>query len=500
MTATLLSVLIGVVVVLAVTALTGYFVAQEFGFVSVDRSRLRTMAETGDDGARRALTVTSRTSFMLSGAQLGITVTGLVVGYVAEPMIGSGVAELLGVTDLPAGLLAAIGAALALLLATVIQMVFGELVPKNYAIARPEATARALALSTTTYLALFGWLIRFFDGAANRLLRALGIEPVHDVDEAATASDLEAIIDTSRDSGSLPEDLSLLLDRVLDFGERSARSAMIPRPDVATVPAGQPLAELVTRMSREHSNYPVVGDSPDDVLGVVHLRDVLALPESEQDGATAGSLARPAMFVPDTLHLPDLLEQMRAERQQLACVLDEFGGLAGIVTVEDVAEELVGEISDEHDEAEARPFQEESGWIVPGALSVEETERLLDHDLPHGAFTTVGGLIVDRLNRLARSGDVVILDLSAYTPRDWSDPAEDQTADDAGPGEGVGGARPGIGGASTETALLQVSVLGVKRRVPATLRLHWITEDGRPCPPPGATDGRADHSDGEAAP
>jgi CBS domain containing-hemolysin-like protein len=273
----LLSLVVGIAVVIAITVLTGYFVAQEFGYMAVDRSRLKARAATGDVGAERALRITRRTSFMLSGAQLGITVTGLLVGYVAEPLIGEGVAGLLGGTGVPAGVGAAIGAVFALLVATVVQMVFGELFPKNLAIARPEPVARALALSTTLYLSAFGWLIRIFDAASNALLKVLRIEPVHDVEHAATPRDLEAIIDESRDSGDLDDDLSTLLDRVLDFTDRTARAAMIPRPRVTSVPARATVAELVEIMACGHSRLPVIDDGPDDVVGVICLRDVLAL-------------------------------------------------------------------------------------------------------------------------------------------------------------------------------------------------------------------------------
>lgn len=177
---TLLGVLAGFAVVLAITALTGYFVAQEFAYMAVDRSRLKARAEAGDAAAGRALAVTRRTSFMLSGAQLGITVTGLLVGYVAEPLIGRGLSEMLGGIGIPTGVGIAVGAVLAILFSTVVQMVFGELFPKNLAIARPEPVARSLALSTSSYLKLFGWLIRLFDQSSNLLLKALKIEPVHE--------------------------------------------------------------------------------------------------------------------------------------------------------------------------------------------------------------------------------------------------------------------------------------------------------------------------------
>ena len=223
-----LSLLLGVAVVLGITVLTGYFVAQEFAYMAVDRATLSARAEAGDATAPRALGVTRRTSFMLSGAQLGITVTGLLVGYVAEPLIGESLGTLLGGVGVPTAVGIGIGAVLALLFSTVVQMLFGELFPKNLAIARPEPVARWLAASTTVYLKVFGWLIWVFDQASNLLLRALRIEPVHDVEHAATARDLEHIVEESRQSGNLPAELSMLVDRILDFPDRNVEHAMIP--------------------------------------------------------------------------------------------------------------------------------------------------------------------------------------------------------------------------------------------------------------------------------
>ncbi|MBN9110602.1 MAG: HlyC/CorC family transporter [Pseudonocardia sp.] len=409
---TVLTILLGIVVVVVITAATGWFVAQEFGYMAVDRARLRSRAATGDTGAERALGITRRTSFMLSGAQLGITVTGLLVGYVAEPLIGEGIGELLGGVGVPTGVGIVIGTVFALLFATVVQMVFGELFPKNLAIARPEPVARALALSTSIYLAVFGWLVHLFDKAAELLLRLLRIEPVHDVEHAATPRDLEAIIDESRDSGALPVDLSTMLDRVLDFTDRHVLAAMIPRPRVTTVQADATVADLVTTMASGHSRLPVLRDDPDDVAGVVCLRDVLALEDTDRDPTTVrvSEIMRPALLVPDSLPLPAVLAELRSAGEEFACVLDEYGGLAGVVTVEDVAEELVGEITDEHDPAGIDvPTVGEGVWTVPGALHVDEVERLLDHPLPEGDHQTVGGLVVSALQRLPETGDEVAI-------------------------------------------------------------------------------------------
>lgn len=206
--------LLGILVILLIIAVNGYFVAQEFAYMAVDRTRLAARAAEGDVSAKRALTVTRRTSFMLSGAQLGITVTGLLVGFVAEPLIGRSLGVLLGGTGIPPEMSITVGTALALVVATIVQMIFGELFPKNLAIANAEPLARGLAHSTLIYLATLGWLISFFDKSANLLLRILRIELVHDLDVSVSSDDLPHIIADSRDSGDLPHDLSLMLDRI----------------------------------------------------------------------------------------------------------------------------------------------------------------------------------------------------------------------------------------------------------------------------------------------
>ena len=450
MIGTILSVLLGVLVVLAITAATGYFVAQEFGYMAVDRSRLKAVAAGGGTDAAaagRALDITRRTSFMLSGAQLGITLTGLLVGYVAEPLIGDGVGELLGVAGVPAGTGIAVGTVLALLLSTGVQMVFGELVPKNLAIARPEPVARSLALSTRVYLALFGWVVLLFDAASNLLLKALRIEPVHDVEHSATRRDLEAIIDDSRDSGDLRPELATLLDRAVDFTDRTARAAMIPRPRVSWVRADDTVDTLVERMAAGHSRYPVLGggegEDTHEVVGVVCLRDVLALGDRDPGVVRVSELMRTPVLVPSSLPLPTVLERLEEVGEEMACVLDEYGGPAGVITVEDVAEELVGEITDEHDAAGSDQARKvDDGWVVPGDRHVDEVGRLIDADLPEGDYRTVGGLVMAELQRLPEPGDVVTLTIPAHDPDE--------------PARG-----------------LRITVRQVARRVPSNVHLVW---------------------------
>jgi CBS domain containing-hemolysin-like protein len=442
-----LTILLGVVVVLLLTAATGYFVAQEFGYMAVDRSRLQARAAAGDSGATQALVITRRTSFMLSGAQLGITVTGLLVGYVAEPLIGASLGELLGGVGIPQAVGVAVGTVLALLFSTVVHMVFGELFPKNLAIARPESVARRLAWSTRVYLAAFGWLIRLFDHASNLLLKAVRIEPVHDVEHSATPRDLEHIVAESRQSGDLPAELSTLLDRVLDLHEQTAEHAMIPRPSVATVAADLPVGDALALMGAGHSRYPVVGGTIDDIVGVVDLRDVLRLDADARRTRMASEVARPPVMVPASLPLPDVLTRLQEAGEELACVVDEYGGWAGIVTVEDIAEEIVGEITDEHDPAGAdEPARGADGsWVVSGAMHIDEVERLLGHDLPDGDHETIGGLVIAELGNLPQPGTEVTVTLPRH-------PADE----DATP------------------RCLSMLVRTVRRRVPGTveLRIH----------------------------
>ncbi len=439
-----LSLLLGLLVVLAITAATGYFVAQEFAYMAVDRSRLNARAADGDAGARRALAVTRRTSFMLSGAQLGITVTGLLVGYVAEPLIGEALGEALGGVGVPTGVGIAVGTVLALLLSTLIQMLFGELFPKNLAISRPEPVAVALATSTNLYLRALGWLIRVFDSASNALLRLLRIEPVHDVEHSATARDLEHIVAESAQSGDLPRELSMLLDRILDFPEQDVEHAMIPRSRVDAVRAGDTVADVRARMSAGHSRYPVLG-ADDQVVGVVHLQDVLAA--DDRDAAPVEALMRPAELVPTSMSLPDALRRLADSRNQLACVLDEYGGLAGVLTFEDLAEELVGEITDEHDPgAQPALVHDDGAWTMAGDVHLDEVERAVGRDLPRGDHKTIGGLAIAAYGALPPAGASVVVLL----PDD--------------PGELAHAGEP-------DPVWLRIDVLTLERHVPALVRV-----------------------------
>lgn len=406
-----LTLLVGVLLTLAIIAACGFFVAQEFAYMSVDRSRMAALAEKGDAQAKRVLAITKRTSFMLSGAQLGITVTGLLIGYVAEPLIGESIGTLLGGVGIDPAISVVIGTVGALLLATVVTMIFGELYPKNFAIASPEPLARALAMPTRIYLLAFGWLITVFDMAANALLRLLRIEPLEDVDESATARDLEAIIEESRASGDLPDDLSMIIDRILDFPERDVEHAMVPRSRIDSISPDTTVGEVRALMATGHTRYPVIGDE-DNPVGVVELIDLL---RGDHDAnAPVSTVMREAVVLPTTMQLPVALDRMRQTRNELACVVDEYGNFDGILTIEDLTEEVIGEISDEHDlEVEEVVNVDEDHWTLPGDVHLDEVERLIGHDLSRDDAETIAGLVVSTHGDLPPEGEVVRIDLPA---------------------------------------------------------------------------------------
>ncbi|MDR7165782.1 CBS domain containing-hemolysin-like protein [Pseudarthrobacter oxydans] len=409
----MLTLLLGVLVTLAIIVACGFFVAQEFAYMSVDRSRMAALAEKGDAKAKRVLAITKRTSFMLSGAQLGITVTGLLIGYVAEPLIGESLGALLGGVGIDPTASVLVGTSAALVLATVVTMIFGELYPKNLAIASPEPLARALATPTRIYLLLFGWLITIFDKAANVLLGLLRIEPLEDVDESATPRDLKAIIEESRKSGHLSDDLSMVFDRILDFPKRDVEHAMVPRSRVDSVPFDATVGEVRAMMATGHTRYPVIGEE-DNPVGVVELIDLLR--SHRDDRLPVSEVMRAAVILPTSMSLPSALARMRETRNELVCVVDEYGNFDGILTIEDLTEEVIGEISDEHDQDTGAPINVGSGaWQFSGDIHLDEVERLIGHDLPHNDDETIAGLLIREHGDLLPEGGLVRIALPDKT-------------------------------------------------------------------------------------
>lgn len=451
MTAAVFTLLLGLVVIALIIAANGYFVAQEFAYMSVDRARLRAAAAEGDARAQRALEITQRTSFMLSGAQLGITVTGLMIGYVAEPLVGASLGTLLGGVGIPREVSITVGTILALAISTVVQMIFGELFPKNYTIAAPLQSALALARSTRIYLALFGWLIRFFDWSANSLLRLLRIEPVHDVDSTATVADLEHIVSTSRETGDLSDNQFLTLDRMLDFPDQDVAHAMIPRSRAGVVHPSTTVAEIRELMAVEHTRYPVI-DEDHSPLGVVHMLDLLG--RDLADDAPVSTVMREPLVLPELMALPDAVDELRARDEQLACVIDEYGGFAGILTIEDLAEEILGDLTDEHDvedQEEITPTAQHV-WVIDGDTHLDEVERAIGHDVQEGDYETLAGLLIAHVGDFPEEGSSHVVEL----PVDPGDYAE---------------------GDEPPQRRLRLTVEEVDRHVPSLVRVELLEED-----------------------
>ncbi|MFM6852307.1 MAG: hemolysin family protein [Terrabacter sp.] len=410
---TALGIGLGILLILALTAATGYFVAQEFAYVAVDRNALRQLADDGDAAAQRAMRVTSQLSFTLSAAQFGITVTALLVGYVSEPLVGEGLAELLDPSMSYAARLS-LSVTAVLVFSTIVQMVFGELAPKNLAIARTVPLARALSRSTLVYLKVSGPVVRLFDHASTSLLRRVGIEPVEELEHGATAEDLTRIIDESHAGGLLDDDLSEVLEGGLRFRELDAGDIMTPRVRVTTVRADASVARLVELLDTGWSRFPVTGRDGDDIVGVAGIAEVLSVEPARRPTTTVGSVVSDPTVVPTSAPLPRVLEQIRADHRQLAVVVDEHGGFAGIVTFEDIAEEVVGDILDEDDAPQ--PGVVEAGpdaWVVPGLLRLDELDTASELALRSSdEYSTISRLILEHLGRTAVVGDHVVVEAS----------------------------------------------------------------------------------------
>ena len=378
-----------------------FFVAVEFSLVAVDRSKIARLAAEGDRKARKVLALLRRLSLELSGAQLGITVTSVVLGFLAEPAV----AHLL-----PGSLGRGLRVALALLLATVFQMVVGELVPKGVAIARPERVARALAGAATAYSWAFGPLIRFVNGAADWTTRKLGVEPTEELSSVRSLEELEYLIRSSGEEGTIARESYLVARRAMHFGERTAADALVPRVDVVWLADDATAAGLVdTALRTGHSRFPVCTDDIDDVVGVVHVKDVFRLATAERETTSVSALAVAPFVVPESASLDDLLVEFRRLGNHLAVVVDEYGGTAGILTIEDILEELVGEIDDEHDPAPPQLSRvlPAGTYELPGTLHPHEVLEACGLELPEGPYETLAGFVLNELGSIPEPGAVL---------------------------------------------------------------------------------------------
>ncbi|GAB2730740.1 hemolysin family protein [Streptomyces bullii] len=394
----------------------GAFVAAEFSLTTVERGELERAAERGERGARGALKAVRNLTFQLSGAQLGITVTNLVVGMLAEPSIAALIAgplEAVGVSRSAASSLAlVIGTGLS----TVFLMVVGELVPKNWAISSPLKVAKTVGNAQRWFSAAFRPFITHLNNTANRVVRRVGLEPAEELASARGRQELAALARHSAREGVLEADTAELFVRTLNLADLTAENVMTPRVQVIALDA-QATCEDVANATRATglSRFPVYRGTLDSVVGTAHVKDVLAVPAERRPRVPVSELMREPLLVPQSLTVERLLDRLSGKRT-MAVVIDEYGGTAGVATLEDIVEEVVGEVRDEHDPHEAPDLApagtDEDGHALYSADGSARVDQLARVGLrpPEGPYETLAGLVATQLGRIPAAGDTLQVD------------------------------------------------------------------------------------------
>jgi len=410
-----LTVVLSLLGFIVLTLGTAVFVAAEFSLTALERSTVDANARTG--GARDAMVQRAhRTlSIQLSGAQVGISIPTLITGYLSEPVIARLLSPAVAAAGVPGRWVGGVAVVAALFIATSVSMVFGELVAQYLAIAVPLPTARIVAGPQVLFSAAVTPLIRLTNGAANRLLRRLGIEPADELSSARSPQELVSLVRNSAQQGALDASTAKLVDRSLQFGARTAEEFMTPRSKIESLEFDDTVSDLLA-MVREtgHSRFPVTRGDLDETIGVVHLKQVFAIPHADRVRTRLDALARTVPIVPSTLDGDALMEQIRSTNLQTALVADEYGGISGMVTVEDLIEEIVGDIRDEHDESTPDVMRIYGGHRISGLLRIDEVADETGFKAPEGDYETIGGLVMHVLGRIPDEGDTV--ELTAFDP------------------------------------------------------------------------------------
>ncbi len=400
-------VMFGIGVVLTIG--TGFFVASEFSLVNLDRADLEARRERGDSRLSMTIAALRITSTHLSSAQLGITLTTLLTGYTMEPAVGSLLRPVLGGAGVSEAVLIPLASTIGIVIATLISMIIGELVPKSFALALPIATAKLVIPFQTVFTVVFKPAVLGLNGCANAVLRAMGVEPKEELSGARTAEELSSLVRRSAQAGLLEADTATLLSRALSFADHTASDVMTPRPRVASVrrtDAVQSVLELARRTG--YSRFPVTDDDLDDVTGVVHVKQAVSVPRARRSIVPVSALETEALRVPETMKLDTLLGELRGRGFQLAIVVDEYGGTSGVATLEDLVEEIVGDVSDEHDRRAAGVVRRRGSLSFPGILRPDELAEQTGIRVPEdGPYETVAGFVMAELGRLPVVGDEI---------------------------------------------------------------------------------------------
>ncbi|MFD9817146.1 hemolysin family protein [Streptomyces sp. NPDC059080] len=404
---------------LLLTLACGVFVAAEFSLTTVERSDLERAVERGERGAESALKAVRRLTFQLSGAQLGITVTGLVIGMLSKPALATLLAGPLDAAGLPDAAVQSVALVLGTALSTVVLMVVGELVPKNWAISSPLPVAKRVAGVQRAFSAAFSPFIGHLNATANRTVRRMGLEPAEELASARGPQELVALARHSAKEGALEPDTAELFVRTLNLPGLTAENVMTPRVQVTALDV-QANAEDVADATRATglSRFPVYCGGLDSVVGVAHIKDVLAIPDGLRARRPVSDLLREPLLVPATLPVDQLLDRLSGKRT-MAVVIDEYGGTAGVVTLEDIVEEVVGEVRDEHDPMEtpdlAAAGSDPEGRVLYHADGAARTDQLarIGLRLPEGPYETLAGVIAAGLGRIPAEGDT--LEVAGWT-------------------------------------------------------------------------------------
>ena len=395
------------------TASTGLFVAIEFAMTGLERSTIDAhVKQRGDATARAIARDHANLSFVLSGAQLGITVTTLAAGFLAEPVLGKFFTPALEAVGLSVSASTTVALILALVIATFLSMVFGELVPKNMAITDPLATARVVVPPVHWFNTAMKPFINLLNTSANWIVRKMGIEPADELASARSSQELGAMVRSSAEAGGLDAETAAVIDRSLRFGETTAEEVMTPRSTIDSLDAEDTVVDLIA-LAREtgRSRFPVRRGDLDDTLGVVHIKDAFSVPPDERATTQLATLARRVPIVPGTLDGDSVLNRVRSAGSQVVLVADEYGGTMGLVTIEDLVEEILGEVYDEYDDRESEKdfVRYGTSWEVSGLVRRDELEERLAYTAPDGPYETLGGLIMATLGRIPKVGDEVVL-------------------------------------------------------------------------------------------
>jgi CBS domain containing-hemolysin-like protein len=396
---------------IVLTVGTGFFVASEFALVNLDRSDLESRETKGERHLGPIIGALRITSTHLSSAQLGITITTLLTGYTMEPAISALLRTPLEAVGLPDAAVAPIGTVVGILIATLLSMIFGELVPKNLALAVPRATAKVVIPFQVTFTTVFRPAVRLLNSTANGILRLLGVEPKEELSGARTADELSSLVRRSAMAGVLEADTATLLTRTLGFSDHTAADVMTPRPRIASLERSDSAADVL-RLARRtgYSRFPVTEDGLDDIVGLVHIKQAVSVPRERRATVPVGALQTEALRVPETMLLDTLLEELRGRGYQMAVVVDEYGGTAGVATLEDLVEELVGDLIDEHDRTRAGVVRTKTSMSFPGSLRPDELLDQTGIEVPEeGPYETVAGFLLSELGRIAVVGDEVTI-------------------------------------------------------------------------------------------